>query len=179
MAHAFVKHLHLIRHAKSSWDQTFLSDHDRPLNDRGRNAAPLMGRAMRREINSLGAEMPQFFVSTALRARETFDGLRAGWASLGQKRPIYEGALYTFDASDLADWLSGLDADLDSVAIIGHNPAMTDLANFLYPTLSLANLPTAGWLWFSFDDVCWGEAVGFPGNARCRALYTPKAGKMC
>jgi phosphohistidine phosphatase len=130
------------------------------------------------EIDGSGSELPLFFVSTARRARETFDGLNVGSASLSQQAPTYDGALYTFDEADLIDWIAAADDDLDSIAIIGHNPAMTDLANFLCPSLTLPNLPTAGWLWFSFDDCSWGNSVRSPARGNCRAFYTPKSGKL-
>jgi phosphohistidine phosphatase len=173
-----LKQLHLIRHAKSSWEQPEPSDHERPLSDRGRHAAPLIGQAIGAEIDGSGSELPLFFVSTARRARETFDGLNVGSASLSQQAPTYDGALYTFDEADLIDWIAAADDDLDSIAIIGHNPAMTDLANFLCPSLTLPNLPTAGWLWFSFDDCSWGNSVRSPARGNCRAFYTPKSGKL-
>ncbi len=176
--HRLLKQLHLIRHAKSSWEQPELSDHERPLSDRGRHAAPLIGQAIGAEIDGSGSELPLFFVSTARRARETFDGLNVGSASLSQQAPTYDGALYTFDEADLIDWIAAADDDLDSIAIIGHNPAMTDLANFLCPSLTLPNLPTAGWLWFSFDDCSWGNSVRSPARGNCRAFYTPKSGKL-
>ena len=133
---------------------------------------------MREEIDAKGAGLPLFFVSTAQRARGTFDGLKGGWASLSQQEATYDGALYTFNDADLVNWLAAVDDGLDSIAIIGHNPAMTDLANFLCPSLTLPNLPTAGWLWFSFDDCSWGNSVRSPARGNCRAVYTPKSGKL-
>ncbi|HCG94040.1 MAG TPA: phosphoglycerate mutase [Halieaceae bacterium] len=177
-APVLLKQLHLIRHAKSSWDHPELSDHQRPLNDRGRHAAPLVGRAMHAEIEVSGREIPQFFVSTAQRARETFDGLTIGWPLLGEQFPNYDDALYTFDKADLIDWIAAANDGLDSIALIGHNPAMTELANFLCLRLALSNLPTAGWLWFGFDDDSWGASVQSPGRGRCHTLYTPKSGKL-
>ena len=173
-----MKQLHLIRHAKSSWEHPNLSDHQRPLNARGRQAAPLVGRAMHAEIGASGRETPQFFVSTAQRARETFDGLTIGWPLLGEQVPIYDGALYTFDAADLIDWIATADNGLDSIALIGHNPAMTQLTRFLCPTLALSNLPTAGWLCFFFDDDSWGASVRSPRRGKCHTMYTPKSGKL-
>ena len=173
-----MKQLHLIRHAKSSWDFPDVPDHQRPLNGRGRHAAPLMGEAMRAEIGISGCEMPRFFVSTARRARETLDGLTIGWPLLSQQTPNYDDALYTFDKEVLIDWIAAANDCLDSMAIIGHNPAMTELTNFLCPTLALSNLPTAGWLWFCFDDDSWGASVQSRGRGRCHSMYTPKLGKL-
>ena len=173
-----MKQLHLIRHAKSSWEHPELSDHQRPLNDRGRHDAPLVGQAMREEIDVSGCEMPQFFVSRARRARETFDGLMLGWPLLSEQVPNYDDAFYTFDETDLIDWIAAANDDLDNMAIIGHNPAMTELANFLCPALALSNLPTAGWLWFCFDDDSWDACVRSPGRGKYNSVYTPKAGKL-
>mgnify|MGYP001319609783 CR=1 FL=1 len=173
-----MKQLHLIRHAKSSWDHPELSDHQRPLNDRGHRAAPLVGRAMHAEIEVSGHEIPQFFVSTAQRSRETFDGLAIGWPLLGDQVPNYDDALYTFDEADLIDWIAAANDDLDTMAIIGHNPAMIELANFLCSALALSSLPTAGWLWFCFDDDSWDACVRSPGRGKYNSVYTPKAGKL-
>ena len=173
-----MKQLHLIRHAKSSWGRPELSDHQRPLSGRGRNAARLVGEAMYAEIDVSGRETPQFFVSTAQRARETFDGLTIGWPRLNEQAPNYDDTLYTFDEANLIDWIADTNDGLDSVALIGHNPAMTKLANFLCPTLVLSNLPTAGWLWFWFNDDSWDATVQSPAKGRCYSMYTPKSGKL-
>ena len=133
---------------------------------------------MQAEIEGSGRETPQFFVSTAQRARETFDGLTVGWPLLAEQVPNYDDTLYTFDEADLIDWITTANDGLDSIALIGHNPAMTELANFLCPTLALSNLPTAGWLWFCFDHDSWDASVQSPGRARCHTLYTPKSGKL-
>ena len=173
-----MKQLHLIRHAKSSWEHPNLSDLQRPLNGRGRHAAPLVGRAMRAAFDLSGRETPQFFVSTAIRARETFDGLKVGWPLLSEHVPIYDYTLYTSDKADLIDRIAAANDCLDSIALIGHNPAMTELANFLCPKLSLSNLPTAGWLWLHFADDSWDASVRLPGRGSCHSLYTPKLGRV-
>ena len=130
------------------------------------------------EIEAIGRETPQFFVSTAQRARETFESLTIGWPLLGEQVPNFDDVLYTFDETDLIDWIAAANDGLDSIALIGHNPAMTELANFLCPTLALSNLPTAGWLWFCFDDNSWDASVRSPRRGRCHRMYTPKSGKL-
>ncbi|MAK68618.1 MAG: hypothetical protein CME50_01395, partial [Halieaceae bacterium] len=114
----------------------------------------------------------------AQRARETFVGLTIGWPLLDEQVAKYDNALYTFNEADLIDWIAAANDDLDSIALIGHNPAMTELCNFLCPTLALSNLPTAGWLWFCFDDDSWGGSVRSSGRGRCHTFYTPKSGKL-
>ena len=103
--------------------------------------------------------------------------LQAGSGSIGVLGALH-GDFSAMDDADLVDWLAAVDDGLDSIAIIGHNPAMTDLANFLCPSLTLSNLPTAGWLWFSFDDCSWGNSVRSPARGNCRVFYTPKSGKL-
>ena len=166
-----MRQLHLIRHAKSAWDAPSLSDHDRPLNARGRRAAPLMGRAFAARVDS----PPVFFVSTAQRAQETFAGFAEGWVDQLNPEVHSDRELYTFDPRQLMDWLCCIDDDLDNIAVIGHNPAMTDFANYLCPEIALANLPTAGWLWLGFEDTDWQSVVQSSGRAYCHTLCTPKS----
>ena len=165
-----IRDLHLIRHAKSSWDEPHLADYERPLNTRGLRAAPLMGRAMAARVPTT----PTFFVSTARRARETYRGLLKGWPTLEQSPVSEERTLYTFSWDGLRDWLSQCDDGLDNVAVIGHNPAMTDFINHLCPSLELDNLPTAGWVWLRFEDVSWSEAALAVSSASAMASLRPK-----
>lgn len=166
--------LHLIRHAKSSWDEPDLHDHDRPLNARGTRAARVMGQA----IAERASATPTFFVSSARRARDTFSGLSDGWANV-LSAPL-EGSvsepstLYTFSWRTLSDWLSQRDDALDNLALIGHNPAMTEFINYLCPSLSLDNLPTAGWVWLRFDNTSWSAAVATAGQASVITSLRPK-----
>jgi phosphohistidine phosphatase SixA len=60
------------------------------------------------------------------------------------------------------------------MAVIGHNPALSVLARLLYPQLRRARLPTAAWLWLSFDNVSWRSVVDSPEKAELVGLYTPK-----
>jgi len=166
--------LHLIRHAKSSWDELNLHDHDRPLNARGTRAARVMGQAMAARVS----DTPTFFVSSARRARDTFSGLSDGWAdalSAPLEASVSEqSTLYTFSWRTLSDWLSQCDEALDNLALIGHNPAMTEFINYLCPSLKLDNLPTAGWVWLRFETSSWSEAVVTAGRADLIMSLRPK-----
>ena len=147
-----MKTLHLMRHAKSAWDDATLSDRQRGLNGPGRRDAPRMGAALAERM----APLP-IAVSPALRAQLTLQGLCAGWAALGGQRHQTCEALYTFDAADLCAWLGARDDALGALFIIGHNPALTELANALCPGEGIANLPTAGYLELSLDIDRWRE----------------------
>ena len=165
-----MKQLHLIRHAKSSWDDPSLGDHQRPLNTRGQRASVLMGTAMSMHLK----DTPAVFVSSAVRAQQTFQGLVSGWTALEETVSTTDDRLYTFDAHDLIAWLSEADDRLDHVAVIGHNPALSALARLLYPQLTRSRLPTATWLWLSFDNVSWRSVVESPEKAELVRLCTPK-----
>lgn len=166
--------LHLIRHAKSSWDELNLHDHDRPLNARGTRAARVMGQAMAARVS----DTPTFFVSSARRARDTFSGLSDGWAdalSAPLEASVSEqSTLYTLSWRRLSEWLSQCDDALDNLALIGHNPAMTELINYLCPSLALDNLPTAGWVWLRFDNMPWSAAVATAGTANVIMSLRPR-----
>jgi phosphohistidine phosphatase len=165
-----VKQLHLIRHAKSSWDDPSLGDHQRPLNARGQRASVLMGTAMSMHLK----DTPAVFVSSAVRAQQTFQGLVSGWTALEETVSTTDDRLYTFDTHDLIAWLSEADDRLDHMAVIGHNPALSALARLLYPQLTRSRLPTAAWLWLSFDNVSWRSVVESPEKAELVRLCTPK-----
>ncbi len=141
------RRLILIRHAKSSWGDATLADHARPLNDRGRRSAPLIGRWLRER----GYLPDEVLCSDAVRTRETF-------ARLGLDAPVtYVPALYHAEARDILETLRT--AHRRVVAIIGHNPGMAEFARRIvalppdhprfgdYPTAAtlVADLDTDDW----------------------------------
>jgi len=136
-----MKTLHLLRHAKSSWDEPGLSDRERGLNKRGERDAPRMGEALAQRIAPMAID-----VSPARRAQLTLEGLCDGWPALGEIEHVTDEDLYTFSAEDLFDWLRARDDQRQALFIIGHNPAFTDLVNILTGDNSLHNLPTAGYV---------------------------------
>lgn len=154
-----MKSLYLLRHAKSSWSEPDLADRERPLNPRGRRDAPRMGAALSRRFPPM-----RFHVSPAVRAQLTFDGLCRGWSGLDDSWRVTDDALYTFDADDLLGWLQASAADVDSLAVIGHNPALTDLVNFLAGDGALDNLPTCGWIELSLPISAWDSVANAEGE---------------
>ena len=136
-----MKTLHLLRHAKSSWNHPELSDRERGLNKRGKRDAPRMGEALASRMSAL-----EVSVSPARRAQLTLGGLCDGWPALRQLEHITDEALYTFAADDLFAWLQERDDAQSEIFVIGHNPALTDLTNAPVADEGLANLPTAGYL---------------------------------
>jgi phosphohistidine phosphatase len=141
--------LYLLRHAKSSWKDPALADHDRPLNSRGRRAAKAIGRHMRDQ----GIEPELVLCSPATRARETLERI----GPVGHGAHI-EPELYGAGVGALLARLHEVPAAVPSVMVIGHNPGLQDLALFLsrwgpgvrepeakFPTAGLATLAVPGW----------------------------------
>ena len=144
--------LHLMRHAKSAWDQPGLSDRERALNKRGLRDAPLMGIALANEV------APQrIAVSPARRAQLTLDGLCSTWPALADFNHVTEEGLYTFAVENLLLWISRQPEQQRSLFLIGHNPALTELVNMLTGSWMLDNLPTAGYARLSLDLECWSQ----------------------
>jgi phosphohistidine phosphatase len=116
-----MKILMLLRHAKSSWKDTSLSDFERPLNERGRKAAETIGRYIRKN----GLEPELVLSSPAVRARETI-GIVVKAARL-QAELRYDERIYEADSLRLTEVVSQVDEDFTSVMIVGHNPGMEEL----------------------------------------------------
>ena len=152
-----MKHLYLLRHAKSSWKDTGLPDHDRPLAGRGRRAA----KAIARHLRDHGIEPELVLCSTARRARETLEGIEP---ALGSAAVLVERDLYAANAPALLGRLRSVPDTVESVLLIGHNPGLQDLALDLarpsptarelatkYPTAALATLAIGASNWQEID----------------------------
>ncbi|WP_417547888.1 CHAD domain-containing protein [Marinobacter segnicrescens] len=123
-----MKQLFLIRHGKSSWSDASLSDLDRPLNKRGQRQLTAMARPLR----AMGALDGEVYVSQACRARQTIGGLLDLLAEPQLVGRIhFDPDLYTFRYKRLLRWIRHLPGDPENLAIIGHNPALSDLATRL------------------------------------------------
>lgn len=149
-----MKTLHLMRHAKSSWKEAGLDDHDRDLNKRGRRDAPAMGAALLEQV----APQP-IYCSSALRARRTLEGLCRGFPDMAAQPHHIDDRLYQFDFAAVLGWLQEWDGDAQECFLIGHNPAFTDLCNQLAGRRAIDNLPTAGYLRLELSVDYWREAA--------------------
>jgi phosphohistidine phosphatase len=108
------KHLFVLRHAKSSWDDPVLDDHERPLAPRGVRAVKLLNKYVRER----GIKPAQVLCSSSRRTRETLAGVDPGGETL------IESDLYDATCASLIDRLRRVPDDTPSVMLIGHNPAM-------------------------------------------------------
>jgi phosphohistidine phosphatase len=144
-----VHRLLLVRHAKSSWDQPDVADHDRRLAPRGRRAATALGEHLRGL-----AEPPDLVLcSSAARTVETLKRIRQ--ALPADTSIEVDEALYAADADELLAHLRDVPTTVTCVLLIGHNPGIGDLAVMLaghgdraaraamaakFPTAALARL---------------------------------------
>ena len=161
-----MKTIHLIRHAKSSWDDARLSDIHRPLAPRGTKDCKIMASPiMAAEWNHRN-----IYCSQAQRAQRTIAGIAKALPQMKIEWQI-DPELYTFSASVLVNWLSVLSDEINEVTLVGHNPAFTDLINQL-SNAHLDNLPTCGYAQLQADISLWQdlETVEFD----LRQLLKPK-----
>jgi phosphohistidine phosphatase len=144
-----MKTLTLVRHAKSSWSDPSLSDRQRPLNKRGKHDAPVMGR----RIAKHGIRPSLIICSPATRAWATAK-IIAREISYPLEFLQREDGLYHASVDDFLDVIVAQDNEFNSMMVVGHNPGMTDFANFLSPGLT-HNLPTAGVVSVEIDQDHW------------------------
>jgi phosphohistidine phosphatase len=159
-----MKKLLLLRHAKSSWDDAGLADFDRPLNGRGRRAAPLMGNFMReRQLR------PDLVIaSPARRARETAALVLEASGLDAELR--YDERIYEATAGRLLEVLEGVEDDKQEVMLVGHNPGFENLLAHL--TGESRRVPTAALARILLDAEKWVEAGARGG--RLEWLVKPK-----
>lgn len=135
-----MKKLTLIRHAKSSWSDYTLSDEERPLNKRGQRDAPFMADLMFEK-----GWLPELFVcSTAKRAQSTCAIFLNNTPSNKDSKMVSNADIYMASISRLLTIVQSLPDATDHIALVGHNPGFTSLANYFISNGYLDNLPTCG-----------------------------------
>ena len=166
------EHLYLLRHAKSSWDDVSIDDHDRPLAPRGRRAAARIAEY----ATKTGIRPNLILCSSATRARQTLERILP---SLGEDAEIhFERSLYGATEDRLLERLHGIADVVASVMVIGHNPGVQELALLLaregalrarlegkFPTGALATLAFRRIGWENLDRGS-GELVDFVSPRR-------------
>ncbi len=158
----------LTRHAKSDWNNPLDTDHQRPLNDRGRTAAPRIGQWLKAQ----GYLPRAALVSDATRTRETWALVAS---EFGAEVPVeFVPALYHASPDVMLGVL--LEARADTVMMIGHNPGIAGLAAALVRTRpahpGFGRYPTCATLVVDFDATDW--AAIRPGTGEIREFIVPR-----
>jgi phosphohistidine phosphatase len=163
----------LLRHAKSDWSEPGASDHERPLNRRGEEAAPRIGAYLNRH----GLIPDRVLCSTAKRARET-------WALVGEQVPdapaaSYVEPLYAATARTILTVLQHADAAAASLLVVGHNPGLQEAAKLLIASGDLDDrerlrekFPTAGLAVIDFPIDDWSKL--HPRSGRLERFVVPR-----
>ncbi|MET7602770.1 histidine phosphatase family protein [Streptomyces avermitilis] len=141
----------LFRHAKADWPQ--VSDHERPLADRGRTDAAVAGR----KLADTGIPVDLALCSTATRTRETWK--LAVHELPHRPKTVYEERLYEASPGEIIAVLNEIPDDVQNVVLIGHNPGVQGLADILAGSaegdtrtrMADRDFPTAAFAVLSFD----------------------------
>lgn len=173
-----MKYLTIVRHAKSSWAEAGLSDHDRPLNERGRKAAPAVATFLNRTYfggNGVPALLPRpdrLVTSTALRALTTAQMMREAFA-LPVERLLLDSQLYLAEAGRILETMRRFDESWHHVMMFGHNPGMHDFAERILARAHVPKMPTCTAVIMAFPHEFWGLADWH--EAQLIGYITPKA----
>lgn len=154
-----MKHLLVLRHAKSDWNNSRLSDYERPLNSRGQQDAPAIGKRLRDE-----ELVPDLIItSSAERARVTAE-LAANTAGY-EESIIYTRRLYHAGPDSYLEILRELGQAHERIMVVGHNPGIEYLIQLLtdesevMPTAALAQIELPIEQWADLDDEVMGKLV--------------------
>lgn len=150
--------LHLLRHAKSSWEDPTLRDIDRPLNERGERAA----RAIAAHLVEVGVELELIVSSPATRTRETIEPILA--ALDPAPRVVFEDRLYGAGPAELLASARRVPREVGAAMLVAHNPGIGALASVLageraeasgiaakYPTGALASFAVEAESWSALE----------------------------
>ena len=160
-----MKTLFILRHAKSSWKYPELSDYDRPLNSRGKRDAPRMGKYLRQQ----GLVPDRILTSSAKRARKTANKVAKSCGYTGKVKKI--DAFYDAVPGVYFETLQALPDKYQRVMVVGHNPTMERLVNYL--TGQIERMPTAALAHIDLPIQQW-EALDLDTKGTLVNLWTPK-----
>ncbi|MCF8233547.1 MAG: histidine phosphatase family protein [Bacteroidales bacterium] len=161
-----MKTLYIVRHAKSSWDYPDLTDHDRPLLEKGKKRT----KKIIDFILDKSIQVDYIISSSAVRALET-----AKFLARAMRYPVedikVDPQVYHADAEKLKDQFFDLSDKYNSVMLFGHNPAFTNFANFFLEE-KIDWLPTSGIVCIDFETEKWDQI--FIAVSHTKFIITPK-----
>lgn len=156
-----MKRLILVRHGKSSWKDPELSDFDRPLNHRGKEDAPEMGRrlAEREWLPALITTSPaKRAVSTMKRIAKEIDFPGTGI--------VKDACVYQASSVKLLAIIREIDDIHGHVLLCGHNPGLTEVCNLVSDRV-IDNIPTCGFVCIEFSVDSWSDVAAGSGIVVC------------
>ena len=177
-----MKVLGLFRHAKSDWGDPRARDFDRPLNERGRRGAALMGQHISEYCRARKLRWDRMLASPAARSAETVE-IGAGASPEGNRVSYavnWDRRVYLASSATLIDVLREQDDSVNAVLMVGHNPGLEDLIFDLVPDDGTSSLrdeveikfPTATFAVMEIDIEHWADLE--EGSARLVHLKRPR-----
>ena len=153
------KYLTLIRHAKSSWTDSGLSDFERPLNKRGFRDAPVMADYFSKRCNVVS----KIVSSPAMRAKTTAE-IFAKCFQISENQIQFEKGIYEASADKLIRIISEFNPEWEQVVMFGHNPGFSYLASLL--TSELYSKPTCSISEIELHIENWNEIMEGMGTLK-------------
>ncbi len=144
--------LTLIRHATANRGEADMSDFNRPLTTQGQQDAINMGK----HLASCQPLPDLLAASPARRAKETAQAIAKGF-NIPQQQICWQNEIYNASLSQLLALISTLDDQHQTIILVGHNPALSDLCNHLSIDQKIAGLPTCAVCQMSFDVKSWQQ----------------------
>ncbi|RMG84412.1 MAG: histidine phosphatase family protein [Bacteroidetes bacterium] len=146
-----MKTIFFIRHAKSSWDNPGLRDHDRPLNKRGLRDAPFMAKLLKGKVGSVDG----ILTSSATRALTTARYFQKAF-ELPDTQFLIEPSIYEAYPEDVFEAIQLCPFEGDRLLVFGHNPTFTTIANY-FTDEYISNVPTCGIFRVDSDIESWSD----------------------
>jgi phosphohistidine phosphatase len=153
-----MKTIHLIRHAKSSWDNPDLDDFSRTLNERGKKEACFMEK----KLKESGCNPDYFISSPAKRTKETSE-IIASALNYNVEKIIFDERIYHSSLPQILQVLNDVPNGFNNMILIGHNPTLTQLSNYLTDNF-IDNIPTCGMVKIELDIDNWQHIIQGIGN---------------
>ena len=160
------RRLIVMRHAKSSWAEAGMEDHQRPLNERGRRDAPKVAQ----KLVEIGWQPDTVISSDANRTRETFALMSPEFEN--QVQAQFHNGLYLAGIKEVVAHVCDVPADIDTVLVLGHNPGWEYVVEHLSGETTTMKTATAALLEFDVDD--WNDAIRCAGSWRLVDVIYPR-----
>ena len=152
------KTLYITRHAKSDWDDSSLTDFERPLKSRGEKDATMIGKILHsKDVH------PYLIISSPAKRAISTAHILAGEIKYPIEKIVADEAIYEAATSELLEIIEQLDDKLSGIMLIGHNPSFTNLANYL-ADVRFDNIPTCGVVAIAFDVPEWKMIIKNSGK---------------
>jgi len=165
-----MKKLIILRHSKSSWDDTNLSDFDRSLNKRGNKNAEMMSMRLSEKID----QVDMLLSSSSKRTKLTSCYFKN---KIKFSNEVFTDELYHASSERILSVIEKIKSNIDSLLILGHNPGLTEIINVL-TNHRLYNLPTTGIVIINFNIKFWDQILELKCPGEIEWMKFPKDYKL-